>query len=111
MITDNKSKKLLIAGIIGCLLYFTGDLLYAAIGKNQSTESFGLMVRVAHLEISTWRMVASILCGFIATFLYYVGYHRMYKLLRIHVQDERDQIWVIIFRDAYITATVSMACH
>lgn len=44
-----KEKKALIAGMIGCFLYVIGDFLFAATGKNQSTESIGLMARVAYL--------------------------------------------------------------
>ena len=52
-----RSEKLLLIGIIGCLLYVIGDFLFAATGKEQSTESIGFMVRVAYLEMGTWRMV------------------------------------------------------
>ena len=44
-----KEKNALIAGMIGCFLYVIGDFLFAATGKNQSTESIGLMARVAYL--------------------------------------------------------------
>ncbi|MBR3136007.1 MAG: hypothetical protein IKG32_03220 [Clostridia bacterium] len=107
MFVRNKSKRLLIIGIIGCLLYVIGDFLFAATGKGQTTESIGFMVRVAYLEMGTWRMVASILCGFVGTLLYYMGFHRMYGLLKIHVTEEKDQKWLKLFRIAYITGTVA----
>ena len=103
------SKKLLIIGIIGCLLYVVGDFLFAATGKTQSTETIGFMVRVAYLEMGTWRMVASILCGFVGTILYYMGFHRMYRLLDIHITDSKNRIWVKLFRVAYIMGTVAWA--
>jgi hypothetical protein len=103
------SKKLLIAGIIGCLLYVIGDFLFAATGRGQSTETIGFMVRVAYLEMGPWRMIASILCGFIGTFLYYLGFHRMYGLLKLRVGEGKDRIWVKLFRAAYITGTVAWA--
>ncbi len=103
------SKRLLIAGIIGCLLYVIGDFLFAAIGRGQSTETIGFMVRVAYLEMGTWRMIASILCGFFGTFLYYLGFHRMYGLLKLHVGEGENRIWVKLFRVAYITGTVAWA--
>ena len=78
MYVRDKSKRLLIIGIIGCILYVIGDFLFAATGKGQTTESIGFMVRVAYLEMGTWRMVTSILCGFVGTLLYYMGFHRMY---------------------------------
>ena len=53
---EEKSKRLLLIGIIGCLLYVIGDFLFAATGKGQTTESIGFMVRVAYLEMGTWRM-------------------------------------------------------
>ena len=109
MTASEKSKKLLIAGMIGCLLYVAGDFLFAATGKGQTTESIGFMVRIAYLEMGTWRMVASILCGFFGTILYYMGFHRMYGLLRIRVTEEKNQIWVRLFRAAYITGTVAWA--
>ena len=56
----SKERLALIAGMIGCLLYVIGDFLFAAIGKNQSAESIGLMVKVAYLDMATCRMVASI---------------------------------------------------
>ena len=103
------SKKLLIIGIIGCLLYVIGDFLLAATGKEQSTETIGFMVRIAYLDMSTWRMVASILCGFVGTILYYMGFHRMYRLLYIHVKEKKNRIWVKLFRIAYIMGTVAWA--
>ena len=59
----SKEKRALIAGVIGCLLYVIGDFLFVATGKTQSTESIGLMVKVAYLDMATWRMVVSIICG------------------------------------------------
>lgn len=108
----NKNKKLLITGIIGCLLYVTGDFLFAATGKGQTTESIGFMVRIAYLEMETWRMAASILCGFVGTLMYYMGFHCMYGLLTTHVErlgDAKNRKWVRAFRVAYITGTVSWA--
>ena len=105
-----KSKKLLEFGIIGCLLYVIGDFLFAATGKGQTTQTIGLFVKVAYLEMGTWRMVTSILCGFVGTLLYYMGFHRMYGLLKIHIKhagDGKNQIWVRLFRVAYITGTVA----
>ena len=52
----SKEKKAIVAGMVGCLLYVIGDFLFAAIGKNQSTDSIGLMVKVAYLDMATWRM-------------------------------------------------------
>ena len=106
---EEKTKQLLIIGIIGCLLYVIGDFLFAATGKGQTTESIGFMVRVAYLEMGTWRMVASILCGFVGTLLYYMGFHRMYGLLKIHVTEAKDQKWVKLFQVAYVTGTVALA--
>ena len=104
---EEKSKRLLLIGIVGCLLYVTGDFLFAATGKGQTTENIGFMVRVAYLEMGTWRMVASILCGFVGTLLYYMGFHCMYGLLKIYVKEEKDQKWVKLFRIAYMTGTVA----
>lgn len=112
MTAAEKSKRLLILGIIGCLLYVIGDFLFAATGKGQITESIGFMVRVAYLEMGTWRMVASILCGFIGTFLYYIGFHRMHGLLKRHAEtigDNNNRKWIRLFRVAYVTGTVSWA--
>ena len=109
MTVSERSKRLLLAGMAGCLLYVVGDFLFAATGRGQTTESIGFMVRLAYLEMSDWRMVASILCGFLGTFLYYVGFHRMYGLLRIHVKDARNARWVRLFRVAYIAGTVAWA--
>ena len=96
-----QSKKLLVIGIVGCLRYVLGDFLFAATGRGQTTESIGFMVRVAYLEMGTWRMVASILCGFVGTLLYYMGFHRMYGLLKIHVSEGKDRKWVKLFRVAW----------
>ena len=71
--------------MIGCLLYVIGDFLFAATGKTQSTESIGLMVKVAYLDMATWRMVVSIICGVLGTALYYIGFHQMWKLLKRHL--------------------------
>ena len=102
-----KAKRLLITGILGCLLYVAGDFLFAATGKGQTTETIGLFTRVAYLDMATWRMVASILCGFMGTLLYYMGFHQMYKLLSIHVTAPKERIWVRLFRAAYIMGTVA----
>ncbi len=112
MKSDKKSEKLLKCGIVGCLLYVIGDFLFAATGKGQTTETIGLFVKMAYLEMGTWRMVASILCGFIGTLLYYMGFHRMYGLLKIHIRhsgDVKNQKWVKLFRAAYITGTAAWA--
>ena len=105
-----KSKKLLISGIAGCLLYVCGDFLFAATGKGQTTETIGLFLKIAYLEMASWRMVASIICGFAGTLLYYLGFHRMYGLLKIHIEclaDDKNQKWLKLFRIAYITGTVA----
>ena len=104
-----KSGTLLTAGIAGCLLYVLGDFLFAATGRGQTTESIGLFTRIAYLDMAGWRMRASILCGFCGTLLYYMGFHRMYGLLDLHVTKERDRIWVRLFRAAYIMGTVAWA--
>ncbi len=109
MSEKEKSKRLLIIGIVGCLLYVIGDFLFAATGRGQTTESVGFMVRIAYLEMGTWRMVASILCGFAGTLLYYMGFHRMYGLLKLHVKGAGDQRWVKLFHVSYITGTVAWA--
>ena len=56
MTASEKTKKLLIAGMIGCLLYVAGDFLFAATGKGQTTESIGFMVRMlVMLFVYDWR--------------------------------------------------------
>ena len=109
MTTVEKSERLLYIGIVGCLLYVIGDFLFAATGRGQTTESIGFMVRVACLEMDAWRMVASILCGFVGTLMYYMGFHRMYGLLKCHVREAGNLIWVRLFRVAYVTGTVAWA--
>ena len=39
VINKKCSQRLLIIGVIGCLLYAIGDFLFAATGKGQTTES------------------------------------------------------------------------
>ena len=102
----NKERKALVAGMIGCLLYVIGDFLFAAIRKNQSTDSIGLMVKVAYLDMATWRMVVSIICGVVGTALYYIGFHQMWKLLKLHLTQPKQQKWVRMFQLAYLTGTV-----
>lgn len=104
-----KSRKLLIVGIIGCLLYVVGDFLYAATGKGQTTETIGLFTKIAYLDMATWRMWASILCGFVGTVLYYMGFYQMYGLLKIHVTEPKNRVWIKLFRVAYIMGTVAWA--
>ena len=93
----SKERLALIAGMIGCLLYVIGDFLFAAIGKNQSAESIGLMVKVAYLDM---------ICGVVGTALYYVGFHQMWKLLKRHLTQPKQQKWVKMFQIAYLTGTV-----
>ena len=102
----NKERKALVAGMIGCLLYVIGDFLFAAIEKNQSADSIGLMVKVAYLDMATWRMVVSIICGVVGTALYYIGFHQMWKLLKLHLTQPKQQKWVRMFQLAYLTGTV-----
>ena len=102
----SKERRALIAGMIGCFLYVIGDFLFAAIGKSQSADSIGLMVKVAYLDMATWRMVVSIICGVLGTALYYIGFHQMWKLLRQHCTEPKQQKWVKVFRVAYLTGTV-----
>ena len=102
----SKEKKAIVAGMVGCLLYVIGDFLFAATGKTQSTESIGLMVKVAYLDMATWRMVVSIICGVLGTALYYIGFHQMWKLLKRHLTQPKQQKWVKLFQIAYLTGTV-----
>ena len=97
----------MLLGITGCLLYVIGDFLFAATGPGQSTETIGLFTRVAYLDMAEWRMWASILCGFVGSLLYYMGFHQMYGLLDARVTGQRDRIWVRLFKVAYITGTVA----
>ena len=107
----SKEKKAIVAGMVGCLLYVIGDFLFAATGKRQSTESIGLMVKVAYLDMATWRMVVSIICGVLGTALYYIGFHQMWKLLKRHLFQPKQRKWVKrkwvkMFQVAYLTGTV-----
>ena len=102
-----KTRNLMLLGITGCLLYVIGDFLFAATGPGQSTETIGLFTRVAYLDMAEWRVWASILCGFVGSLLYYMGFHQMYGLLDAHVTGQRDRIWVRLFKVAYITGTVA----
>ena len=90
-------------------MYVAGDFLFAATGKGQTTQSIGFMVRVAYLDMATWRMVASILCGFVGTLLYYMGFHRMYGLLKARIGGDGNRRWACLFRVAYVTGTVAWA--
>ena len=103
---SNKENKALIAGVIGCLLYVIGDYLYAAINKYQSSETIGMVIRVAFLDMATWRMMLSIICGIVGTFLYYIGFHQMWELLIIHISDDKQQKWLKGFQLSYLTGTV-----
>ena len=96
----------LIAGMTGCLLYVIGDFLFAWTGKGQTTDSVGLMVRAAYLDMAAWRMVLSIICGVLGTALYYIGFHQMYKLLKMYLTKPEQQKWVKAFQVAYLTGTV-----
>lgn len=102
----SKQKRNLLLGILGCLLFVIGDYLYAAVGPEQSTDTIGLMVRVAYLDIAAWRMAASVLCGVLGAALYYVGFHQMDKLLKQRLQEPKQQKWIKGFRIAYMTGTV-----
>ena len=95
---SSKEKRALIAGMIGCLLYVIGDFLFAATGKTQSTESIGLMVKVAYLNMATWRMVVSIICGVLGTALYYIGFHQMWKLLKRHLTKAAEVGQAVSYR-------------
>lgn len=101
-----KEKRNLFIGIIGCILFITGDFLYAAIGMRQSNETIGIMVKAAYLDMGVWRMAASIICGIVGTVLYYVGFHQMYQLLKVHICEPKEQKWVKGFHIAYLTGTV-----
>ena len=107
MSNAEKTGKLMLLGIAGCLLYVAGDFLFAATGRGQTTETIGLFTRLAYLDMAPWRMWASILCGFAGSLLYYMGFHQMYGLLDIRVTERRDRIWVRLFRVAYVTGTVA----
>ena len=109
MKTVEKTRKLIIVGIVGCLLYVAGDFLFAATGKGQTTETIGMFTKIAYLDMATWRMWASILCGFAGTLLYYMGFHQLYGLLRVHVTEPKNQVWVKLFHVAYIMGTVAWA--
>ena len=102
-----ESRRQLMIGIIGCLLFVIGDFLYAATGKDQTTETIGLFVKVAYLDMAVWRMWASILCGFAGTLLYYMGFHSMYRLLDLRITEPKNRVWVKLFRISYLMGTVA----
>ena len=62
-ISAAKQKITLIIGILGCILFIIGDFLYAAVGPQQSSETIGIMIKAAYLDMSVRRMAASITCG------------------------------------------------
>ena len=62
------------------------------------------MIKVAYLNISNWRISLSIICGFVGTLLFYMGFHQMYKVLKISLNES---IYVKLFRVSYITGTVA----
>ena len=105
---ETKARRELLLGAAGCLLFIIGDFLYAAVGRNQSAGTIGLM-KVAYLDMATWRMAVSIVCGAAGTALYYVGFHRMHKLLALHLRAPAQRKWVDGFRFAYLTGTVCWA--
>ena len=107
MSNAEKTGRLMRVGITGCLLYVVGDFLFAATGRGQTTQTIGLFTRVAYLDMAAWRMWASILCGFVGSLLYYMGFHQMYGLLDVRVTEQRDRVWVRLFKTAYITGTVA----
>ena len=106
MMNISKEKRNLLIGISGCLLFVIGDFLYAAVGPEQSTDKIGLMIIVAYLDMSTWRMTASIVCGILGTVLYYIGFHQMYKLLKSNITEPKQQKWIKGFHIAYLTGTI-----
>ena len=57
-ISAAKQKITLIIGILGCILFIIGDFLYAAVGPQQSSETIGIMIKAAYLDMSVWRMAA-----------------------------------------------------
>ena len=93
--------------MIGCLLYVIGDFLFAAIGKTQSAESIGLMVKVSLSRYGRpgawWSALSAVVVG---TALYYIGFHQMWKLLKRHLTQPKQQKWVKMFQIAYLTGTV-----
>ncbi|MDO4853561.1 MAG: hypothetical protein Q4A88_09130 [Clostridia bacterium] len=52
------------------------------------------------------------MCGFVGTLLYYMGFHRMYALLKCRAErlgDAKNNKWVKMFRASYVTGTVAWA--
>lgn len=102
-----EGRYLIIIGIFGCIIYVIADLFYAFKGKNDSNESLGIMIKVAYLNISNWRLSLSITLGFLGTLLFYMGFHQMYKVLKWRLIESNNKIYVKLFRIAYITGTVA----
>ena len=102
-----EGRHLIIIGIFGCIIYVIADFFYAFKGKNDSNESFGIMIKVATLKISNWRMSLSMTLGFLGTLLFYMGFHQMYKVLKNSLIEPNNKIYVKLFRIAYITGTVA----
>ena len=101
------NRNLFIVGIIGCIIYVIADFLYAFTGKNDTSEEMGFMIKIAYLNISNWRMSASITCGFIGTLFFYMGFHQMYKVLKLRLNEPNNIIYVKLFRVAYIAGSVA----
>lgn len=102
-----EGRHLIIIGIFGCIIYVIADLFYAFKGKNDSNKSFGIMIKVAYLKISNWRMSLSIILGFFGTLLFYMGFHQMYKVLKHRLVEANNKIYIKLFRISYITGTVA----
>ena len=102
-----EGRHLIIIGIFGCIIYVIADLFYAFKGKNDSNESFGIMIKTASLKISNWRMSLSITLGLFGTLLFYMGFHQMYKVLKKRLIESNNKIYVRLFRMAYITGSVA----
>jgi hypothetical protein len=96
MFVRNKSKRLLIIGIIGCLLYVIGDSCLPR-PKRTDDRCIGFMVRVAYLEMVTWRMGGQYPLRICRNTPVLHGFSRMYGLLKIHVTEDRDRKWVRLF--------------
>lgn len=102
-----KKRKLnLLLGILGNFFFMLGDWLWQFKLPGMASETIGLFVERAWLDMPLWRFILSAILGAAGTPLYYIGFKEMYGILKEQVREKKFQKYVKLFHIGYLSGTM-----
>lgn len=100
-------RRNLLLGAAASVMFMIGDWLWKAQGPGATAETLGMFIDAAWLDMGMWRFVVSNILAAAAVPLYYIGFMEMYRIIRDHVRDKRDEALAKWFRVGVLAGTIS----